>query len=200
MYQQYRKMFLAAGLFASALIPAVSQVVPGGEGGGLPLTVGVGYSNYHTDWSGRLGGPMLWADWYFFNAPSLLRGIGIEVEGRDLNFGRTGADPKLRMDTAAGGPIYRWRHYRRVHPYAKFLMGLGSIDFSPINGNALGYTHDTRTIFAPAVGLDYHVYQNLWVRGNYEYQFWPHFFNDHALNPNGFTISAAYDFRGPHRR
>jgi opacity protein-like surface antigen len=119
------------------------------------------------------------------------------VEARDLNYDRTGSDPKLRMDTVSGGAIYTWRHYRNVHPYAKFLVGYGSIDFSSSRPN---YTHDSRTVYAPGGGLDYRVYRNVWVRGNYEYQAWTDFFNHHALNPQGFTIGAAYDFSGIHRR
>ena len=56
--------------------------------------------------------------------------LGVEVEGRDLNFDRTGGDPKLRMDTFEGGLIYTTHFYRRFHPYAKFLFGDGSIDFT----------------------------------------------------------------------
>jgi opacity protein-like surface antigen len=191
MYLKYMKMLLAA-LLVSALIPTYSQVASSATAGGLPLTVGVGYSNYATDWNGRLSGPTLWADWNFYHGPPLLRGFGIEIEARDLNYDRTGSDPKLRMDTAGGGAIYTWRHYRNFHPYGKFLVEYGSIDF---NINSPGYTHDSRTVYAPGGGLDYRVFQNIWVRGDYEYQFWPSFFHHHALNPNGFTIGASYDFR-----
>lgn len=186
---------LLALFFVSASIPAFSQVAPEGAVGGLPLTVGVGYSNYHTDWSGRLGGPVCWVNWNFYNAPSLLHGLGIEVEGRDLNFERTGGDPKLRMDTIAAGAIYTWRHYHRVHPYTKFLLGYGSIDFTSFDPN---YTHDSRTVYAPGGGLEYRVFRNVWVRGDYEYQIWPDFFHHHAFNPNGFVIGASYDLRKFH--
>ena len=190
MYLKYMKMLLPA-LLVSALIPAYSQGASSATAGGLPLTVGVGYSNYATDWKGRLAGPTLWADWNFYHGPSLLRGFGIEVEGRDLNYDRTGSDPKLRLDTAGGGAIYTWRHYRNFHPYVKFLVEYGSVDFSVSDPT---YTHDSRTVYAPGGGLDYRVYRNVWVRGNYEYQFWPNFFNHHTMNPAGFDIGVAYDF------
>lgn len=195
MCKMYLKMLLAV-LLVSTPIPTFSQVVPDATEGKWPLTVGVGYSNYHTDWSGRLGGPMFWADWNFYKAPLLLHGIGIEVEGRDLNYGLTGGDPKLRMDTLSGGAIYTWRQYRRFHPLAKFLVGYGSIDFTSSDPN---YSHDTRAYYAPGGGLDYRVLGSVWVRGNYEYQFWPDFINHHTLNPNGLTIGVAYDFRGSDR-
>ena len=196
MYLKYMKALLVV-LLVSTAIPAFSQIAPAATEGGLPLTVGVGYSNYYTDWSGRLSGPMLWADWNFYRGPSLLHGFGIEVEARDLNYGRTGGDPTLRMDTAGGGPIYTWRHYRKFRPYGKFLIGYGSIDF---NIGVPNYKHDSRTVYAPAGGLEYRVARNVWVRGNYEYQIWTDFFNHHALNPQGFTVGAAYDFGGIHRR
>jgi hypothetical protein len=150
------------------------------------------YSNYSTDWSGRLAGPTLWIDWNFYRGPSVLRGLGIEVEGRDLNYTRTGGDPKLRQDTVEGGAIYSCLHYRNFHPYAKFLAGYGSIDF---NVNLPGYTHDSRTVYAPGGGVEYRAWRNVWVRSDYEYQFWTDFFHHHALNPNGLTIGVPYDFR-----
>ncbi len=178
-------------LLVCTSIPAVSQVVPAGRTGkGPPLSVGVAYSNYNTDWSGRLSGATVWADWNFYKLPPLWDGFGIEIEGRDLNFGRTGGDPKLRMDTFEGGLIYTTHFYRRFHPYAKFLFGDGSIDFT-VSPN---YSHDTRSMYVPSAGADTRFYENLWLRVNYEYQFWPDFFNHHAFNPHGWDVGVAYDF------
>ncbi len=181
-----------AALFLATGIPASPQITPAASEGSSSLKVGIGYSNYYTDWNGRLAGPTLWADWNFYQGPSFLRGLGMEVEGRDLNYGRTGSDAKLRQDTAAGGVIYTWRHNRKFQPYGKFLVGYGSIDF---NVNVPGYTHDSRTVYAPGGGAEYRAWRNVWLRGNYEYQFWTNFVNHHALNPNGFTIGASYEFR-----
>ena len=176
----------------SASIPAFSQVTQHGTRNGLPLNAGIGYSNYHTDWSGRLGGPMFWVDWNFYNAPGCLNGFGLEVEGRDLNYNRTGGDSNLRMDTISGGVIYNWRHYRRFHPYARFLAGNGSIDFTSSTPH---YSHDTRVVYAPGGGAEYRIYHNVWLRGDYQYQFWPDFFGHHTMNPTGFTFGVAYDLR-----
>src|ERR1035441_7194948 len=96
------KLVLAA-LCLTAALPIFSQVAPAATEGGLPLVVGAGFSDYNTDWSGRLAGATVWADWNFYHGPSFLHGFGIEVEGRDLNYVRTGADPNLRQDTAGGG-------------------------------------------------------------------------------------------------
>lgn len=191
----YLKTLLVLAI-TGAVIPTFAQVAPQANRPGIPLTVGVGYSNYATDWYGRLEGPSLWLDWSFDRGPAPLNGLGIEVEARDLNYGKT-TTQQLRMDTISGGPIYTLRHYRRVAPYAKFLLGYGSMDFDV---NTPGYTHDTRTVIGPGGGADYRAFGNLWVRGNYDYQFWPDFFHHHALNPNGFTFGAFYDLGGSHTR
>ncbi|MFZ0743008.1 MAG: outer membrane beta-barrel protein [Terracidiphilus sp.] len=197
--------FLLAALVICTSIPAFSQVVPeiGHPGRGMPLSVGVAYSTYDTDWSGpfeggkplnggRLSGGTLWADWNFYKLPPLWDGFGLEVEGRDLNYGRTGDDPKMRQDTVEGGLIYTTHFYRRFHPYAKFLFGYGSIDFTV----APTYSHDTRTMYVPGGGADTRFYKSLWLRVNYEYQFWPNFFRYHTLNPRGWDVGVAYDFGG----
>lgn len=188
------KLVLAA-LFLAAAIPVFSQVAPAATEGGLPLVVGAGFSDFYSDWNGRLAGPTVWVDWNFYHGPSFLHGFGIEVEGRDLNYGRTGGVPNLRQDTAEGGAIYTWRHYRNFHPYAKYLIGFGSIDFPPYGT----YSHDTRTVLIPGGGAEYRAYRNIWVRGDYEYQYWRHIFGPHDLNPNGVTIGVSYDF-GSFRR
>jgi hypothetical protein len=180
---------------------AFGQVVPHAKEGGLPLTVGLAYSNFHTDWSGRLSGSMVWANWHFgFRRP--YDGLGVEIEARDLNYGRTGPsplDPKLRQQTATIGPIYNGRHYYGFQPYAKFMVGLGGIYFSPPS-NFPNYTHDTRTVFVPGGGLNCQVHGPFSIRGDYEYQFWPSFLRNHTLNPNGFSVGASYDFRARIRR
>jgi opacity protein-like surface antigen len=189
---------LLAALLICASIPAFSQVVPeiGHPGKGWPLSVGVAYSTYDTDWNstlsgGRLSGGTVWADWNFYHLPPLLDGFGLEVEGRDLNYDRTGNDPKMRQDTLEGGVIYTTHFYRRFHPYAKFLVGDGSIDFT---STLPYYSHDTRIMYTPGGGADTRFYKSLWLRVNYEYQFWPDFFQHNALNPRGWDIGVAYDF------
>jgi len=190
-----------AAVFAILSIPAFSQVVPAASEGGLPLIVGGGFSNFDLDYgkdngnTRRMEGGTIWANWTLYNAPSLLRGIGIEIEGRDINYGRPATLPKMRQDVGEGGVIYPWRHYRNFKPYGKFLIGMGSIDFPSNNPK---YTHDTRAVYSPGGGLEYRVWRNVWVRADYEYEFWLHLFGPNALNPNGYTIGASYDFRRFH--
>ena len=138
-----------------------------------------------------------WADVGIPHIPNFLNGFGIELEGRDINIGRPSGISRMRQDTFEGGPIYTWRHYRRVQPYAKYLIGIGSIDFD-FPGAPGRYTHDTRTVYAPGFGLQAKVFKGIWVHGDYEYQFWPKLFGPHALNPNGFTFGVMYDFDRRH--
>jgi hypothetical protein len=144
-----------AAFFLIAALAAHAQVVPSATRGRVPLLVGVGASDYYTDWTGNLDGATLWIDVPLYHVPRMLQGIGLEIEGRDLNYDRTGYDPKLRQDTAEGGAIYRWTHFRNFRPYGKFLMGFGSEDFSDAFDPY--YTHDTRTIMAQGVtvGAEY---------------------------------------------
>ena len=191
---QMRMKLIVASLLLAAAFPASAQVVPAAEKHGLPLVVGVGFSDFRSDWNGRLwdgrlAGGTVWADWNFYGAPSFLHGLGIEAEARDLNYARTGNVPNMRQDTAQIGAIYTWRHYQRVHPYAKYLAGLGSIDFQHTDPH---YSHDTRTVYTPGGGVEYRAWRNVWVRG--DYQFWTDFFRHHTMNPNGVTLGVSYDF------
>ncbi|HLY41317.1 MAG TPA: outer membrane beta-barrel protein [Terracidiphilus sp.] len=200
MYQRcFRVLF--ASLLLSAAIPLFSQVVPEAQEFGLPIRLGVGYSNYGSDWHGgtparthtdgnRLGGPAVWIDYDIPRLPPSWSGFQIEAEARDLGFNRTGNDPTLRQYTFAGGLNYAWRYDPVFHPYVKFLTGIGNVDFESVLPY---YRKDSRIFYAPAGGIEVRAYQRLWIRGNYEYQFWPDFFGYHTLNPHGFTIGVFYD-------
>lgn len=188
---------LSALLVSGAAIPALSQVVPPTQGGTLPFRVGAGYSIYASDWlngaGGNIGGPSVWIDFDIPKSPPALSGFQIEAEGRDLNYDRTGIDPGLRQYTFAGGVNYAWRYDPVFHPYLKFLAGIGNLDFA--RGSQIpGYRKDSRAFYAPAIGLDVRVHERLWMRGNYEYQFWPHFFQGNTMTPHGFTLGMFYDF------
>jgi opacity protein-like surface antigen len=190
----FPKLTLAV-FFAALSVPVFSQAAPSATEGGLPLVVGGGFSDFDTDFGTvRLEGAAVWVDWDLYGGPSFLQGFGLEVEGRDIHFGKPANTPQqFRFDTAEGGVIYTWRRYRHLHPYGKFLLGYGVIEF-PDTADPY-YTHDSRSVIAPGGGLEYSVYRNISVRGDYEYQFWPQLFGPHALNPNGFTVGATYDFR-----
>jgi len=179
-----------------------SQVVPSAEGSsGPPLAIGAGLSVYNTDWSGRyMEGGALWVDWSV-TGPSILHGFGLEAEARDISLGRGGASSgvpsNFRLDTAGGGIIYKWHHFHNLKPYVKFLESYGGIDWDNPDPK---FKHETRAVPAVGGGVEYRVFRSIWLRGDYEYQFWPAIDilrpnSTHILTPQGFTIGALYDFR-----
>jgi hypothetical protein len=181
-------------LFVGVTASAHSQVAPSAREGNIPLTIGVGGSEYILDWghTRHEAGITAWVDWRLLRMPKLLDGLGIEAEGRDINYFHPAALPTLRQDTGLIGPIYQWRKHERLRPYAKYLIGIGSIDFpDTINPN---YKHDSRTVLAPGGGVDVKAWRRLSVRVDYEYQFWNSLFGPHDLTPNGLTVGVVYDF------
>jgi len=216
----FRRIALVlTALLALAALPGFGQVVPSAEAGGLPLQVGAGVSGFNIDWghdsfgvTRYMEGATLWIDWNLTRlpGPGLLRGLGIELEGRDINYGLPASlsnaelhdtGTNMRQDTGLGGVIYTVRRFRKVRPYGKALAGLGSIDFPPLPASPPTYRHDNRTITAFGVGADIHAWRSLWMRADWEYQFWPGLFgSSHDLTPTGITIGAVWDFRGIHLR
>ena len=190
--------------FVTLFHPAFSQTVPAAtEGRSLPISVGAGVSNIDVDWGkSRMYGGTLWIGYYPRFMPRLLDGLSVDVEARDVDYGRPAktVPTNYRQDTATGGPMYTWRGLRDIQIYGKGLIGFGSIDFT-LPG-APDYHHETRTVFAPGGGLLLRAYRHVWVRADYEYQFWPDLLpHDGArtTDPQGFTLGAVYDFRD-HRR
>ena len=188
---------IPAALFVAAAVPACSQAPPAARQGGLPIVVGAGMSDYSVDWGfgRRMVGVTVWADWLPDNFPGALRGLGIEAVGHAIDYDVPTGLSKMRQDTVLGGPIYSWHPYRGVRPYAKYVIGVGSIDFPPFAGSPSWYSHDTFLVTAPAGGAEVHAWQHVWIRADYEYQFWHQTFGPHDLTPNGFTVGATYDFR-----
>ncbi len=199
-----------AALFVCAASPVFAQVVPAATEGNIPFSVGAGLSAYNPDLGhGHLLGGTLWIDYTLPHMPHVLYGLGIQAEGLDLNYFRSGSLPPYdRVDVASGGLIYSWPRYRDFRPYAKLMMGYGNADEQNIPFNER-WT-DSRTVTSGGAGLDYRVSRNVWLRVDYEYQSWPTFFK-HPKNPNtgitppaqrlkpqGFTIGAMYHFSHRH--
>ncbi|MFP5207495.1 MAG: outer membrane beta-barrel protein [Acidobacteriota bacterium] len=186
-------------VFLFSAIPLFAQVVPQAREGHFPFSAGAGLSSYNVDWGhGRMLGGTLWGDWYPGFVPSYLRGIGVEFEARDISLNRSSTQSSnFREDTIGGGILYTWRRSSRLSPYGKYLVSFGSIDFS----TTPPYTHDTRTVTAPGLGVEYRLFSSFRARADYEYQFWPDFpVSSRTLHPQGFTVGAMYDFRGFHGR
>jgi len=180
-------------LLVTVVLPLHSQVSPAANQGGIPIVVGAGFSDYSIDWGPgqRMEGISAWVDWFPSRLPAAISGLGLEAEGRDIDFGRPAGIPRMRQDTGLGGVIYSWNHYRNFRPYLKYLAGVGSIDFPPIGA----YSHDTFSAYSPGGGIEYRAGKHIWIRGDYEYQYWQHVFGPHDLTPAGFTVGASYDFR-----
>jgi opacity protein-like surface antigen len=181
----------------AAVLPVYSQVAYSAKQANLPFTVGTGFSNFSLDWgtsNPRMNGYTLWVDWRLPHMPPALHGLGIELEGRDVPWSAPASLSGHRMTTGSGGAIYEWRSWRkfpRIRPYAKFLIGFGSISFP---GNSPTYNHDTRTVYEPGGGGDIFAANKFSIRAEYDYQWWPQLFGPNALTPSGFTVGAVYDF------
>jgi hypothetical protein len=197
--------FPLAILIVFSACSASAQTAPDAKEKRLPWAIGAGLSAFNPDYDhGHLLGGTLWIGYYPTQVLQFLRGIGIEAEARDLNYGRSATQPAdLREDVAEGGLIYAWRHFRKFHPYGKVLFGFGNTDEETKKGFRY---HDSRDFISMGGGLEYRTYKNIWVRADYEYQSWPNFFK-HApvgvplvvppagrLNPQGFTVGAMYHF------
>ena len=192
-----------ATLVVCAAHSALAQAVPAAKiaRASSAVAVGAGFSGYNADFgAGHLLGGTLWIDYTPPLAPRLLHGIGLEVEARDLNYGRSPkAYTNQRMDVASGGVIYTLPRFAKLRPYGKFIMGFGSID----NGAPVRSYHETRTVTSVGGGVDYRVLRKLWARVDYEYQSWPDYFklngaaHGGALTPEGFTVGVLYRFGLP---
>jgi hypothetical protein len=185
---------LPVTLLLAALSPAFSQVSPAARSGGvstIPLVVGAGYSNFTMDWGPghRSSGITAWADLYPF--PGIVKDLGIEAEGRTSQWGNPIAH--LREDTFQGGLIYSYSRFSKIRPYAKGLAGIGSMDFPPFPVTP-NYKHDTFTVNSISGGADFQAWQNLWLRADYQYQWWHSVFGG-TFTPNGITVGAHWDFR-----
>jgi len=197
------KLFLGltlAALFLGAAHPVSAQTVPAAKEGSLPLSVGAGVSYFDPDWkSGMIYGGALWVDYIPKRLPSYLHGLGIEVEARDIRFGRWYAQANLQEDTFGGGAIYSWRHYSKFHPYAKALAAYSTIDFKASPSNP-SYDSDSRAVGILGAGLEYRIFRRVWLRGDYEYDYWGwrNYLSSKDAQPNGFTYGASYHLATPH--
>lgn len=189
-----------AVFFVCATYSAVAQAVPAATEGKSPWAVGAGISGYYPDFGpGQLFGGTLWIDYTLTKVPSLLQGLALEAEARDLNYGRSAAEQSnLRQDTAGGGLIYSWHHFNKLRPYAKLLEDFGNTDYGMNTGTRY---NATRNFLACGGGVEYRVKRRLWVRADYEYQFWPDFFKSTLpagqMNPQGVTVGVTYRFARP---
>ncbi|HSU18494.1 MAG TPA: outer membrane beta-barrel protein [Acidobacteriaceae bacterium] len=90
----------------------------------------------------------------------------------------------------------RWvEHYRRFHPYAKGMIGLGH-SYAPFVKQIVGgSTPGTYMLFAVGGGVDYSLNDKFNIRAfDFEYQRWPNF-PPHGLTPPIMSFGVAYRLR-----
>jgi hypothetical protein len=140
--------------------PASAQVVPAATGGGFTVSAGATGSGFYLQYGER---KMLGVSG-FVDADTR-RGIGVEAEGRWLEFHQTA---NVHAETYSIGPRYHM-NFGKFQPYAKGLVGFGDFNF-PYN-----YGHGSYLVISPGVGADYRINGRLHWRADFEYQLWPQF-------------------------
>ncbi len=162
---------------------ARAQAAPTATGPGSYVSLGLAASGFQQDYGQHyIGGETLYVD------ANLYRRIGVEFEGRLLNF-HTSEDVKER--TYLAGIKYS-TNPRRLRPYVKLLAGRGTLNF-PFH-----YATGSYFVVAPSAGLDWHLGESRWaVRViDVQYQIWPQF-SFGELHPYGASVGISYDLFQP---
>jgi hypothetical protein len=199
------------GLFVFLLVPAalIAQSSESATGGEATITAGTELSAFNPDWGCATSSPFcsteeLYGPTAFFDF-DVHGKYGVEGEARWLHF--NGNQGEVESNYVAG-PRYRLLKYHRLDAWFKVELGGGWITTQgyPAAGSLKG------SYFATAQGgtIDYRLSRRLFVRGDYEWQFWPSFAgpptynstmgtvvqNANGLTPNGFSFGVGYRFLG----
>ena len=187
------RMMLVGLTFVSSLLAGAQVATSTSGSGGMKLAAGAVFSGFQTDADHHpfMYGFGAYADY------NPLPFLGVEIEGRTIQFNQ---QDNIRQDAISAGLRYIYNR-GRFAPYAKALGGFGSADFPKgTYANSIDRQHDTFTVATIGGGLDYKLTHRVYLRADYEYQFWfdygrgigkPGF---GTINPNGFSIGAAYKF------
>ena len=143
------------------------------------LQIGGGFTSANSDYlPNRIDGFALYGDFDFASH------LGVEVNFHQASDGTS----KVYERTYEVGGRYV-RHYGRLAPYAKVLVGRSTFNY-PYNSNNLTYN-----MLALGGGLDFSVRPQINVRADIEYQRWSGF-KPGTLTPVFLTIGVAYHFPG----
>jgi hypothetical protein len=174
----FAALFLFPVLFSFASNRLQAQVVPSATRSGLSLTAGGMVSVFKPDYvPNKLGGVGGYIDLNIFH------GIGVEAEGRWQRFNEFEG---ISQDNYLIGPRYQFRHFWKVRPYAKGLVGYTNMNFGSNVGTG------RFTTLAVGGGIDLSLSRRISVRAfDAEYQYWPDFLGG-ALRPYGASVGIGY--------
>lgn len=187
----FTKIVMLIGLALSSALTLNAQVAPAATSFGVgKLNVGAEFSIFQIDAYPHPieSGVGVYVDY------DPRRFFGLEVEGRTIQFNET---KNQRRDEISGGFRYIYNH-GQFAPYAKALAGIGSADFT--RGTYFGAPlrqHDTFTTMTFGGGVDYKLTHKLYLRGEYEYQYWLDYGTARrgplgVSNPNGYSVGVSY--------
>jgi opacity protein-like surface antigen len=178
------RKFSLLTIFLLSPMLLLSQTIPAAKGGNARFLIGAEGSYFNTDFPANthMIGITAFADLHF-NAR-----YGIEGQARFINFKDFHGENER---TYLGGPKIYIKPNGSWKPFAKLLLGIGSIQY-PFNIGS-----GTYFAYAPGGGLDYRASRNWYFRAEYEYQFWPSAPGipnepNHGLTPNGVSGGIAY--------
>ena len=171
---------------AFAIGTAHAQVHESATGSDRHLWAGGEFSDFKPDYGlSRLDGIGFYADYLVTHR------YGAEAEIRLLDLNKPAGETQK---TFMAGPIANIYQYHKAIFYAKFLLGVGTVNY-PDN---IGY--GSYFAFAPGGGVEYRFAPRWKVRGEYEAEFFPsapgapitYPFPSNGLTPTGFSVGISY--------
>ncbi|MEO6983029.1 MAG: outer membrane beta-barrel protein [Edaphobacter sp.] len=146
------------------------------------LKIGGGYTSAASDYGNRFTGGMAYFDFDF------TAHLGVEGEFHFVS----GPSPEdLYEKTYELGGRY-FRTYNKFVPYAKVMYGRGVFNYPAYVPNG-PHPNLAYNLLATGAGVDYKALPYLYVRADYEYQYWMGF-PPSGLTPQLLTIGVAYHF------
>ncbi len=194
----YRKLCLVA-LSVSLSATLSAQIRPSAEGGsGGSAQIGAEISTFNPDygclhssaftcWNNQLIGIAP-----FMDTRRMFPRTGIEAQARFLHWRGPGS---LTESSYMVGPRIGLYRFKEISINAKLMAGRASLTVPKGAQGAGSYF-----AFAPGGLVEYRLNRRMFLRGDYEYQFWPTFKGIHtattdgtgALTPNGLSIGVSY--------
>jgi hypothetical protein len=149
----------------------------------VDLKIGGGYTIANADYENREHGGAAYFDL------DVTPHLGVEGE---FHFTTDGTSADIYEKTYEVGGRY-FRNYRKFAPYAKLMYGRGVFNF-PAYVPGGPHPNLAYNLMAIGAGVDYKALPYLYVRGDFEYQYW-FGFPPSGLTPSLLTVGLAYHFR-----